>query len=207
MNYLLIVLLWTAYCVLHSFLISTGLTAFLMRLLKSYFAFYRFFYVVISLILLVPLLRFTARFESPVIMTYGAPLSIARHALILGSLLIFFRAFFFDYDSLSFFGIRQMLTFGKPLKTAAPLELKRKGLLGMVRHPMYLALILYLWCHTFRMVDLVINTLLTLYVFIGTRLEERKLVLEFGEAYIQYQKEVPMLIPLAKRSHARTSPA
>jgi protein-S-isoprenylcysteine O-methyltransferase Ste14 len=48
------------------------------------------------------------------------------------------------------------------------------------------------------MMDLVINTLLTLYVLIGTWLEERKLVLEFGEAYLRYQRQVPMLIPFAK---------
>jgi len=29
-------------------------------------------------------------------------------------------------------------------------------------------------------------------------LEERKLVMEFGASYIQYQKEVPMLIPFVK---------
>ena len=81
--------------------------------------------------------------------------------------------------------------------SATPVELKRNGLLGMVRHPMYLALILYLWCHHFRMMDLVVNTLLTLYVLIGTWLEERKLVLEFGEAYLRYQRQVPMLIPFA----------
>ena len=197
MNYLLVVILWAAYCALHSFLISVRFTALMTRLLKNYYAFYRLFYVVISFILLVPLIRFTGEFESPVIMTYDAPLSVARYALISGALLLFFWAFFFDYDSLSFFGIRQMLNFGKPT-AATPGELKRSGLLGMVRHPMYLALILYLWCQTFRMMDLVINTLLTLYVLIGTWLEERKLVLEFGEAYLRYQREVPMLIPFAK---------
>ena len=41
------------------------------------------------------------------------------------------------------------------------------------------------------------NTLLTLYVVIGKWLEERKLVLEFGEAYLRYQRQVPMLIPFA----------
>jgi methanethiol S-methyltransferase len=168
------------------------------RLFKKYYAFYRLFYVVISFILLVPLIRFTGEFQSPVIMTYNAPLSVARYALISGSLLLFFWAFFFDYDSLSFFGIRQILNFEKPKTAAKPVELKRNGLLGMVRHPMYLALILYLWCQTFRMMDLVINTLLTLYVLIGTWLEERKLVLEFGEAYLRYQRQVPMLIPFAK---------
>jgi protein-S-isoprenylcysteine O-methyltransferase Ste14 len=46
--------------------------------------------------------------------------------------------------------------------------------------------------------DVVTNVVLTIYVIIGTKLEERKLVLEFGDTYIQYQKEVPMLIPFTK---------
>ena len=198
MSYLLVVIMWTAYCALHSFLISIRFTALMARLLKKYYAFYRLFYVLISFTLLVPLIRFTGEFESPVIMAYDSPLSVARYALMSVSLLMFFWAFFFDYDSLSFFGIRQILNLAKPKTAAALVELKRNGLLGLVRHPMYLALILYLWCQTFRMMDLVVNTLLTLYVLIGTWLEERKLVLEFGEAYLRYQRQVPMLIPFAK---------
>jgi protein-S-isoprenylcysteine O-methyltransferase Ste14 len=115
-----------------------------------------------------------------------------------GSLLMFFVAFFFNYDSLSFFGIRQMLNFGKTKKVNPSEDIKRNGLLGIMRHPMYLALIIYLWCQTFRMMDIVINMVLTIYVIIGTRLEERKLVLEFGDTYIKYQQEVPMLIPFTK---------
>ena len=78
MNYLLVVILWTAYCTLHSFLISVRFTDLMTRLLKNYYAFYRLFYVVISFILLVPLIRFTGEFESPVIMTYDAPLYVAK---------------------------------------------------------------------------------------------------------------------------------
>jgi methanethiol S-methyltransferase len=198
MSYLLVVIMWTAYCALHSFLISIRFTALMARLLKKYYAFYRLFYVLISFTLLVPLIRFTGEFESPVIMAYDSPLSVARYALMSVSLLMFFWAFFFDYDSLSFFGIRQIMNFAKPKTVTALMELKRNGLLGMVRHPMYLAFILYLWCQTFRMMDLVVNTLLTLYVLIGTWLEERKLALEFGEAYLRYQRQVPMLVPFAK---------
>jgi protein-S-isoprenylcysteine O-methyltransferase Ste14 len=76
--------------------------------------------------------------------------------------------------------------------------IKKSGLLGIIRHPMYFAAILYLWCQTFRLSDIVANSVLTLYVIIGTLLEERKLVIEFGDSYIQYQKEVPMLIPFTK---------
>jgi protein-S-isoprenylcysteine O-methyltransferase Ste14 len=100
---------------------------------------------------------------------------------------MFFWVFFLDYDSLSFYGIRQILYANKKKKTDSTVGIKKSGLLGIMRHPMYFALIIYLWCQTFRVVDIVVNTVLTIYVLIGTWLEERKLVLEFGEAYIKYQ--------------------
>jgi protein-S-isoprenylcysteine O-methyltransferase Ste14 len=35
-------------------------------------------------------------------------------------------------------------------------------------------------------------------LIISTRLEEKKLVLEFGDTYVKYQQEVPMFIPFIK---------
>jgi protein-S-isoprenylcysteine O-methyltransferase Ste14 len=199
MEYLLAALLWGVYVSLHSFLISVRFTNLMNRLLKNYYAFYRLFYVLISLILLIPLINYTSGVDDKVIVTYDLPISIIRYVLISGSLLMFFWAFFFDYDSLSFFGIRQILNFGKEKKINSTEGIKRNGLLGIMRHPMYLALIIYLWCQTFRVMDIVINAVLTIYVIIGTILEEKKLVSEFGEAYTRYQKEVPMLIPFTKK--------
>ena len=198
MNYLFVASIWIGYCALHNYLISIGFTNLMTRLLKNYYAFYRFFYILISLILLIPLINFTAQSDTRIIITYGYTLSIIRYALISGALLMFFWAFFFNYDSLSFFGIRQILSFGKIKKINPTEEIRRNGLLGIMRHPMYLALIIYLWCQTFRVMDILINTVLTIYVIIGTRLEEKKLVLEFGDTYIKYQQEVPMLIPFTK---------
>ena len=195
MKYLLTTLLWTAYITLHSFLISVRFTNLLSRILKKYYAFYRLFYVVISFVLLIPIINYTSQLDDKIIISYEPPLSIIRYILISGSLLLFFWAFFFNYDSLSFFGIRQILNFGKENRTNKSEGIKRNGLLGIIRHPMYLALIVYLWCQTFRIVDIIVNMLLTIYIIIGTILEERKLVLEFGEDYIKYQNEVPMLIP------------
>jgi protein-S-isoprenylcysteine O-methyltransferase Ste14 len=120
-----------------------------------------------------------------------------------GSLLLFFWAFFFNYDSLSFFGIRQIMNFLKPAEGEEAVELKKSGLLGLTRHPMYLALIIFLWCQVFTLMDFIINIILTVYVFAGTLLEERKLVMEFGQAYRQYQMEVPMLIPSKRKMTAR----
>lgn len=199
MEYLLITLLWTGYCSLHSFLISIRFTNLMTGLLKNYYAFYRLFYILISFVLLVPLINYNSQIDNKIIITYSSPFDIIRYVLVYGSLLMFFWAFFFNYDSLSFFGIRQILNFGKQKKTNRSEELKKNGLLGIIRHPMYLALIIYLWCQTFRVTDVIVNTVLTIYVIIGSILEEKKLVLEFGDSYIRYQKEVPMLIPFANQ--------
>jgi len=168
------------------------------RLLKNYYAFYRIFFVLISLVLLIPLINYTGQLDNNVIITYGLPLNIVRYLLISGSLLMFFWAFFFNYDSLSFFGIRQILNFGKEKKKNPSEEVKKNGLLGIIRHPMYLALIIYLWCQIFTVSDIIVAIVLTIYIIIATRLEEKKLVLEFGDTYVKYQQEVPMLIPFIK---------
>ena len=199
MKYLILSSIWAGYCFLHSFLISVRFTNYLTRVLKNYYSFYRLFYVVISLVLLVWVINYTAPLDTTIIITYVPPWSIIRQVMMWGSLLMFFWAFFFNYDSLSFFGIRQILNF-KKLKTTNPSEeIKKNGLLAVTRHPMYLALIIYLWCQTFRMADIVVNIILTIYVIIGTVLEEKKLVLEFGDAYRKYQQEVPMLVPFTKK--------
>ena len=199
MKYLILSSIWAGYCFLHSFLISIRFTNYLTRVLKNYYSFYRLFYVLISLVLLVWVINYTAPLDTTIIITYVPPWSIIRQVTMWGSLLMFFWAFFFNYDSLSFFGIRQILNF-KKLKTTNPSEeIKKNGLLAVTRHPMYLALIIYLWSQTFRVADIVVNIVLTIYVIIGTVLEEKKLVLEFGDAYRKYQQEVPMLVPFTKK--------
>ena len=198
MKYLLIALLWSGYCFQHSYLISVGFTNRLTRLLKNYYVFYRIIYNLISFILLIPLINLTSQLDNNVILNYAFPLSVLRYALFSGSMLIFLWAFFFDYDFLSFFGVRQILTFRKEQTASLSDRVKKNGLLGILRHPMYFALLIFLWCQTFRLADIVVNAVLTIYIIIGTRLEEKKLVLQFGNSYLKYQQEVPMLIPFTK---------
>jgi len=199
MKYLIIALLWSGYCALHSYLISVGFTNALAKLLKKYYAFYRLFYNLISLVLIIPLLKYTNQIDSAIIISYGLPLTIVRYFLIAASILIFLWAFFIDYDSLFFFGIRQIINQNRTKSTESSEGLKKKGLLGIVRHPMYFALIIYLWCQTFTLAGIVVNIVLTIYIFVGTWLEEKKLVMELGETYRKYQEEVPMIIPFTKR--------
>jgi len=48
---------------------------------------------------------------------------------------------------------------------------------------------------------------MTAYFVIGSRLEERKLVREFGENYRRYQQSVPALMPLPGRYLGRAEAA
>jgi protein-S-isoprenylcysteine O-methyltransferase Ste14 len=195
MAYLELSFLWAAYCALHSYLISTHFAGIMTRLLKRYFAFYRLAYVLLSVALLIPLLEYSSHFVSPIVIEDGPALDIARKILAFLSLGIFFWSFLFDYDPLSFFGIRQIMNLRQTKTPSTSLGINRKGLLGILRHPMYFSLIVYLWSQTRTLAEVLINTVLTIYVFIGTILEEKKLILEFGDVYVKYQHEVPMLIP------------
>ncbi|MFZ5571277.1 MAG: methyltransferase family protein [Thermodesulfobacteriota bacterium] len=71
-----------------------------------------------------------------------------------------------------------------------------RGSYRWVRHPLYLFCLLMIWAQVSVTTDrLVFNSLWTLWIITGTFLEERDLVASFGDAYRNYQRSVPMLIP------------
>jgi protein-S-isoprenylcysteine O-methyltransferase Ste14 len=79
----------------------------------------------------------------------------------------------------------------------------QKGLHGFVRHPLYLGTFLLIW-GLFLILPygslLLTNLIITLYTILGIGYEEKKLELVFGEKYIRYKKEVPMLWPKFRKS-------
>jgi protein-S-isoprenylcysteine O-methyltransferase Ste14 len=74
-------------------------------------------------------------------------------------------------------------------------ELDTSGVLRVTRHPWYLATILFIWARQLDVSAILVNIILTSYLIVGTCLEEKKLIGEFGEQYLAYQKRVSMLIP------------
>jgi protein-S-isoprenylcysteine O-methyltransferase Ste14 len=65
----------------------------------------------------------------------------------------------------------------------------------MIRHPWYIAGILLVWAGDVSLSTLLINIVIIAYFVVGTFLEERKLLLEFGDRYREYQENVSMFIP------------
>ncbi|RJP39805.1 MAG: isoprenylcysteine carboxylmethyltransferase family protein [Desulfobacteraceae bacterium] len=81
-------------------------------------------------------------------------------------------------------------------RSPAPPQLSIRGPYRWVRHPLYLFSILMIWsCPDITADRLLFNVMWTVWIIAGAFLEERDLAACFGEAYRQYQRNVPMLIP------------
>lgn len=65
-----------------------------------------------------------------------------------------------------------------------------------VRHPLYFFMLVFIWATPSLSLDrLLFNVLWTSWIVVGSFLEEKDLVAEFGESYRHYQNAVPMLLP------------
>lgn len=99
-----------------------------------------------------------------------------------------------QYNLAEFSGVQQY----QDKKTENTESLRTTGFNAIVRHPLYFATLILLWGYfLFRPTDtyLLLALITSGYIYVGAKLEEQKLVRSFGEAYLNYQKKVPMLIP------------
>ena len=70
------------------------------------------------------------------------------------------------------------------------------GWYRVVRHPLYLFSILFLLSNPVISVRwLIFTSISVVYFIVGARIEERRLLVEFGSKYQGYQRAVPFMIP------------
>jgi methanethiol S-methyltransferase len=152
---------------------------------------YRLLYNLVALLALLPLPVLLVRLPDRLLYTVAFPwngLMVAGQALALILLLISLL----QTNLLHFAGIAQLLA-GKPEKNG---ELVVRGLYGHVRHPLYLFSILLLWLTPAMTANLFTCYLFfTLYFFLGSIHEERRLQHEFGAQYRAYRQQVPSFLP------------
>lgn len=205
-SFLWILLALAAYGLLHSLLASHAAKRAAYRLAgKSACRFYRLAYNGLVTLTLLPVLALAAWLPDETIYTIPFPwrvltllLQAAAGAALLAGVL--------QTGALSFLGIRQALDAeaaaagcppGRPvhpsLRTAG---LVTEGLYRWVRHPLYTAGLLFLWLTpVLTWNGLAFNLGVTAYILIGAYFEERKLLLEWGQAYADYRERTPMLLP------------
>jgi protein-S-isoprenylcysteine O-methyltransferase Ste14 len=152
-------------------------------------SFYRLGYNIFATISFAPILYLMKTLPDLSIYQVSTPWStLMRGGQIYAALMLFIA--FLQTDSLSFVGLRQLF------ETEKSSQLVTRGLYRVVRHPLYTFGLLFIWLTpTVSQNSLTVYIGATLYTFFGAFFEERKLLREFGDAYAEYRRRTPMLIP------------
>ena len=193
-TYVIFSLFVIAWCVLHSAMISVSVTEYLKKRLGPGFRFYRLFFNFIAILTLIPVVVFAHSIQTQVIFQWNGYTRIGQVILLGIAVLLFFLGGR-HYDARQFLGIKQISEGSSNKVLTETGELDTSGVRGVTRHPWYLGVILFIWGRQLDVSAILVNVILTAYLIIGTFLEEKKLVGEFGEKYLAYQKQVSMLIP------------
>jgi methanethiol S-methyltransferase len=164
---------------------------------RAYDGFYRLVYNLVSVLTILPLLYLLAtRAPSTVLWRVRWPWQLL-FLLVQGLGLLGLIASLLQTDVWRFVGVRQVLRYlqGEE-KPDPPARFVASGTYGLVRHPLYLFSMLVIWFTPLMTVGtLLFNILASVYFWVGSWHEERRLEREFGEAYRAYRRKVPGFLP------------
>jgi protein-S-isoprenylcysteine O-methyltransferase Ste14 len=181
-----------AYGGIHSFLASTKVKNTLKQQLDGKLnRYYRLFYNLMALISVLPVLALTVALPDRVLYILPGPWIYIAVTMQITAILALVIGLW-QTDIWYFVGLRQL--------NVTPGEQGQKlvvgGLYRWVRHPLYTAGLLFIWLTPRMSVNLIaFNIAITAYIWIGASFEERKLIREFGEPYLEYRQRTPMLFP------------
>ena len=175
-------------------MISVSVTEYFKKHLGSKFRFYRLFFNLIAILTLIPVALFAYSMRAELFFHWDGYMRIGQVLLLAAAVLLFFLGGR-HYSVRQVLGINQIKEGTSNRSISDTGELDTSGVLGITRHPWYLGTILLIWARQMDASVLIVNVILTSYLIVGTVLEEKKLIEEFGEKYEAYQNRVSMLIP------------
>ena len=196
MEYLLLIILWTLWCIIHSGMVSLTLLRHVKARFGTYFRFYRLLYNFLSISTVIPLIYYSYNLKGEVIFIWQGYILLIKYILLIITLILLLAGYL-KYDMSAFIGIKQIKSGKKYPALSSTGEIDSSGILGIIRHPWYLAALIFIWINYREMhvSRLIVNIILTIYLVMGTILEERKLIIELGDDYRKYMSKVSMLFP------------
>lgn len=189
-NHLTFILRLAAFALLHSFLALPYIKERVMRLTALSSSAYRLGYNITSLL------------------AFGWVMTAERHSTMLYEISGVVRDIFYLMQVLLLAALASCLkstglvsflgldTFSGKSAHRMPQPLATNGWYGIVRHPLYLLSILFMFLNPVMTVRwMLLASLGTLYFLIGALIEENRLHKEFGEKYARYREQVPFIVP------------
>jgi protein-S-isoprenylcysteine O-methyltransferase Ste14 len=191
-----VVLLWDAILSMAFFLQHSGMVRKAFRARMAVFVPPRYhgaIYSIASGVVLVIVVVLWQRSEIQLLRLEGLPLWIARGFSLLA--ILTFAWSIHALGSFDAFGLRPIKSHIRG-QSDQPFLFVVRGSYRWVRHPLYLCVLVLIWASPEITADrLLFNVLWTVWIVVGTILEETDLLADFGDVYRDYQRKVPMLIP------------
>lgn len=193
---LIIITATAAYAVVHSLLASLGVKAWIrQRYGPGAAQWYRLAYNVFAVISGLPILALLYLLPDQLLYQIPFPwILLSAVGQLVGAGIIVVGIL--QTDVWHFMGLRQIIQPDNHQKSV----MVSRGLYSWVRHPLYTGGLLLIWLvPTMTLNILSVFILLTIYLVIGAKLEEKRLLEEFEDEYRAYQEQVPMLLPFPRR--------
>lgn len=157
--------------------------------------FYRVIYNIIAGITLLPVLAVPAFFPGTSLYRISPPWVFVTLLLQAGGVMLIIVGLL-QTGPMAFLGLSQMVG-----DHATEETLVVSGVYRYMRHPLYTGGMLVIWLTPLMTSSvLALDLGLSLYLYIGSLFEERKLARTFGMPYREYQAQVPRFIPRPWRS-------
>lgn len=192
----MLALAWLLYFVLHSILASLLVKTWVARHWSGFMPWYRLFFNATASILILPPLYMTFTASGDPVWAWRGGWFYLANGVALLAILGFLLSLRF-YDGSEFIGLRQLRN--RECRVEDQESFQLSPLHYYVRHPWYFLGLILIWTRDMPPAMLLTAISATLYFVIGTVLEERKLLVYYGDAYRQYQRRVSALIPLPWR--------
>lgn len=197
----LILLLYSTFGILHTWLASIKLKQKTAVRFPRFMPYYRISYNLLALCHFYLIYEYSPRID---IKLYDAqpPFDLVILGIQIAALLFLVYAVL-HIDGKEFLGINQLIHGIKQSYNPAQLDehsvLYTSGPYRISRHPLYLGSIIFLAARPYMFLDYLIQFLcITAYFYIGAVFEERKLTEKFGAEYQAYQKNTPMIVPFIR---------
>lgn len=195
---LILTIFFALYGVVHSFLASLWLKNWLhQKFGPPVERWYRLAYNVFAVVTFLPMLVLLTVLPQKTLYIAPAPW---RWLMVLGQLTALAGAgiTLLQTGLFHFLGLSQ-LVLERPKQNTS---LNFDGFYRWVRHPLYTFSLVILWLSPVMTTNsLTAYLLFTLYFYLGSGYEERRLVTEFGATYENYRRAVPRLIPRPGRRY------
>lgn len=184
---------WLAYAALHSALASLAVKRRVAARWPAAMPGYRLAYNVVAVATIAPIAWLMHAHPGPALWEWRGIGWWLTNGLALAAAAGFLRSLR-HYDSGEFSGMRQWRLGLRAVEDQERFHLS--PLHRWVRHPWYFLGLVIVWTRDMSAAMLVSALFITAYFAIGSRLEERKLLVYHGERYRRYRQRVAGLIPL-----------